>query len=113
MSHQAGRPRSGRGVEVERGAGVVARRNHLHRRDVQECGEEDLRQGRLARRPFGPFQLQPGKATPGMPSIYMRADKIDEKALKALIRAAVALNRSVRPGAGPSPWAPTPSCVLT
>ena len=30
-SHQAGRPRSGRGVEVERGSGVVARRNHLHR----------------------------------------------------------------------------------
>ncbi len=30
-AHQAGRPRSGRGVEVERGSGVVARRNDLHR----------------------------------------------------------------------------------
>jgi hypothetical protein len=29
-SHQRGRPRSGRGVEVEKGSGVVARRNHLH-----------------------------------------------------------------------------------
>ena len=30
-SHQAGRPRGCRGVEVERGPGVVARRNNLHR----------------------------------------------------------------------------------
>jgi hypothetical protein len=29
-SHQAGRPPCGRGVEVERGSGVGARRNHLH-----------------------------------------------------------------------------------
>src|SRR5580692_2800391 len=42
-AHQKGGPRSGRGVEVERGSGVVAWRNHLHRRDVQECREDDLR----------------------------------------------------------------------
>ena len=29
-------PEVGRGMEVERGSGMVARRNHLHRRDVQE-----------------------------------------------------------------------------
>src|SRR5438105_2931 len=41
---QGGRSRSGRGVEVERGSGVVARRIDLHRRDLQEHCEDDLRQ---------------------------------------------------------------------
>ena len=31
---QASRPRSGRRVEVERGSGLVARRNHMYRRDL-------------------------------------------------------------------------------
>jgi hypothetical protein len=34
-AHQGSRPRGGRGVEVARGSGVVARRDRLHRRDVQ------------------------------------------------------------------------------
>ena len=40
---QGSRSRSRRGVEVERSSGVVARRNHLYRRDVQEWREDDLR----------------------------------------------------------------------
>jgi hypothetical protein len=54
-SHQAARSRRGRGVEVERGSGVDARRNHLDRGDVQECGEDDLCQGRLLEDPSGLF----------------------------------------------------------
>ena len=38
-----------------RGSGVVARRDHLYRGDVQECGEEDLRRGRFAPGPLGLF----------------------------------------------------------
>ena len=43
--HQASRPRCGRGVEVERGSGVVSRRIDLHRRDLQERREDDIFQG--------------------------------------------------------------------
>ena len=39
---QASRPRGGRGVEVERGSGVVSRRIDLHRRDLQERCEDDI-----------------------------------------------------------------------
>src|SRR5678815_2412885 len=53
------RPRSGRGVEVEY-PGVVSRRIDLHRRDLQERREDDLRQGRLTQGPLAPLQLQPG-----------------------------------------------------
>src|SRR5437870_11255639 len=42
---QASRPRGSRGVEVERGSGVVSRRIDLHLRDVQERREDDLFQG--------------------------------------------------------------------
>src|SRR5438128_12596116 len=42
---QASRPRGGRGVEVERGSGVVSRRIDLHRRDVQERRGADLCEG--------------------------------------------------------------------
>src|SRR5262249_28187060 len=65
-SHQRGRPRSGRGGEMEkaierdaRGSGMGARWHHLHRRDVQGRREADLRQGRLAQGPVTPLQLQP------------------------------------------------------
>jgi len=48
--NQTGRPRSGRGVEVEkafssRGSGVVSPRSDLHRRDVQERRETYILQG--------------------------------------------------------------------
>src|SRR3989454_7276272 len=55
---QGGRPRSGRGVEVERDSSLVAQRADLHRRDVQECREDDLRQGSLPEGPFKPLQFQ-------------------------------------------------------
>src|SRR3984893_13287121 len=57
---QASRSRGGRGVEVERGSGVVSRRIDLHRRDLQERREDDLRQrgGSEGEGSFGPLQLQ-------------------------------------------------------
>src|SRR5262249_55510544 len=55
---QGSRSRSGRGVEVERGSGVVARRVDLHRRDLQERREDDLRQGGSAEGSLAPLQLQ-------------------------------------------------------
>src|SRR5262245_36870546 len=57
--NQASRSRSRRGVEVERGSGVVARRIDLHRRDLQERREDDFRQRGGSERSFTPFQLQP------------------------------------------------------
>src|SRR5262245_62667341 len=56
---QASRSRSRRGVEVERGSGVVARRIDLHRRDLQERGEDDLRQRGGSEGSLAPLQLQP------------------------------------------------------
>src|SRR5438105_1210564 len=60
---QGSRSRSRRGVEVEkafqsRRSGVVARRNDLHRRDLQERREDDLRQRGGSEGSFGPLQLQ-------------------------------------------------------
>src|ERR1043166_9507593 len=55
---QGSRSRSRRGVEVERGSGVVTRRLDLHRRDLQERREDDLRQRGGAEGSFGPLQLQ-------------------------------------------------------
>src|SRR4029077_10498442 len=56
---QASRPRGRRGVEVERGSGVVSRRIDLHRRDLQERREDDLLQGGCARGPSRPLQREP------------------------------------------------------
>src|SRR4030095_11494338 len=55
---QGSRSRCRRGVEVERGAGLVARRLDLHRRDLQERREDDLRQRGRSEGSFGPLQLQ-------------------------------------------------------
>ena len=62
---QAGRPRDDRGAEMEEavewdggGPGLVAQRDRLHRRDVQERREDDLRQGSVAEGPFRPLQFQ-------------------------------------------------------
>src|SRR5215469_12886067 len=54
---QGSRSRSRRGVEMERGSGVVSRRNDLHRRDLQEHREDDLRQRRGFEGSFAPLQL--------------------------------------------------------
>src|SRR5215472_1069969 len=56
--NQGSRSRSRRGVEVERGSGVGARRNYLHRRDLQEHREDDLREGGGSAGSLGPLQLQ-------------------------------------------------------
>ena len=88
-------------VELDAGgSGVGARRNHLHRRDVQERREADLRQGRLAQGSFGLFNASLEGNVRRAIDIH-EGDKIDEKALKALIRAAVALNISLRATARP------------
>ena len=57
--------------------------------------EADLRQGRLAGGPSGLFNSSlEGNMRRAID--FHEGDKIDEKALKALIRAAVALNTSVQ-----------------
>ena len=78
-----------------RGSRVVSRRDHLHRRDLQERGEDDVRQGRVAGRPFGPVQLKPGRQHQARHRLR-EGEEIDEEALEALVRAAVALNTSRR-----------------
>src|SRR3954453_11678785 len=46
-------------MEVARRSRVGARRHHLHRRDLQGRGEDDLCQGRGAGGSRGPVQLKP------------------------------------------------------
>ena len=78
---------------MERRSGVVPRRNHLHRRDLQERREDDLRQGRSLEDPSGLFNSSlDGNARRAID--FHEGDKINEKALKALVRAAVTLNKS-------------------
>src|SRR5688572_10735722 len=56
---QGSRSRSHRGVEVERGSGVVARRIDLHGRDLQERREDDFRQRGGSEGSLGSLQLEP------------------------------------------------------
>jgi hypothetical protein len=74
-------------MEVERRSGVVARRNPLHRRDLQEDREDDLLQG------SGLFNSSLDGNTRRAIDFH-EGEKFDEKALKTLVRAAVALNES-------------------
>ncbi len=60
---KAADPERGRGMEVER-SGLVAPRADLHRRDLQEGREDDLREGRLAAGPFRPVQFQSRRQCP-------------------------------------------------
>ena len=70
-------------------AGVVVRRPDLHRRGLQERGQDDLRQ----RDPSGLFNSSlEGNTRRAID--FREGEKIDEVALKALVRAAVALNKS-------------------
>ena len=63
----------------------------LHRRDLQERREDDLRQGRLFADPSGLFNSSlEGNTRRAID--FREGDEVDEEALKALIRAAVALN---------------------
>ena len=72
---------------------VVARRDHLHRRALQECREADLRQRRVSEGPGRSLQLGPRRKGAGAIDIRQGED-IDEAAFKALVRQAVALNTS-------------------
>ncbi len=78
-------------LESSGDSGLVAWRDHLHRRDVQECREDDFCQGRIAARPGGLFNSKLEGNTQRAIDFH-EGDKIDETALKALIRAAVSLN---------------------
>ena len=83
-----------------RGSGVGARRNHLHRRDVQAVVKMTFAKGAALDDPSGLFNSSlEGNLRRAID--FHEGAKIDEKALKALIRAAVALNTSVRATARP------------
>jgi len=90
---QASRPRCGRGVEVERCSGVVSRRIDLHRRDIQERRENDIFQGAALEDPSGLFNSRLDGNTRRAIDFH-EDDKVDEEALKGLIRAAVTVNAS-------------------
>ena len=76
-------------------ARVVARRDHLHGRDVQERRQDDVREGRLARDPAGLFNSSlEGNVRRAID--IREGEEIDEKALEELIRDAVALNTGQR-----------------
>ena len=76
---------------------MVSRRIDLHRRDVQERCEDDLFQGGRVEDPSGLFNSSLDGNTRRAIDFH-EGEKIDEKALKALIRAAVTLNASAPPG---------------
>ncbi len=78
---------------MERDSSLVAQRADLHRRDIQEHREDDLRQGSFLKDSSGLFNSSLEGNT--RRAIYFHeGNKVHEKSLKALIRAAVALNMS-------------------
>ena len=80
-------------------SGVVSRRIDLHRRDLQARREDDLCEGAALEDPSGLFNSSLDGNTRRAIDFH-EGEKIDEKALKALIRAAVTLNASA-PAADP------------
>ena len=77
-----------------------ARRHHLHRRDVQGVVKLTFAKGASLEDPSDLFNSSlEGNVRRDID--FHEGDKIDEKALKALILAAVAMNISVRATAGP------------
>jgi len=80
-------------MEVAGDAGLVAPRVDLYRRDVQEGGEDDLCQGASLAGPAGLFNASlEGNVRRAID--FFEGDEVDEKALKALIRAAGDLNKA-------------------
>jgi hypothetical protein len=71
---------------------VVAQRADLHRRDLQEGREDDLRQGSVVAGPFKPFTSSPDGNV--RRAIDVPKWHPGREGSKALIRAAVALNKS-------------------
>ncbi len=88
-------------VERDAGrAGVGARRHHLHRRDLQGLVKLTFANGAALEDPAGLFNSSlEGNVRRAID--IREGDKIDEKALKALIRAAVVLNTAKRAAARP------------
>ena len=84
---------SRRGVELASLSDVVTRRNHLHRRDCARASEDDLRQGGVLKDPSGLFNSSLERNTRRAIDFH-EGEKINKQALKALLRAAVALNES-------------------
>ena len=76
---------------MARCSGVVSRRADLHRRDVQERREADVRQGRRWTIPSELFNSSLEGNTRRAIDIH-EGEQLDEDAFKALIRAAAALN---------------------
>ena len=74
---------------------MVARRDHLHRRDVQDVVKMTFAKGAAMEDPSRLFNSSLEGGTRRAIDFH-EGDKIDEKALTALIRAAVALNTSAR-----------------
>ena len=81
----------GEALEPGRRPDVVARRDHLHRRDLQGRGEAHLRQRRVAGRPDRALQLEPRGQHRRAIDIH-EGEKLDARAFKALVRAAVDFN---------------------
>ena len=73
------------------GPGLVARRDHLHRGDVHEGREAHVRQGRQLPDPSGLFNSSLEGNTRRAIDIH-EGEKVDARAFKALVKAAVALN---------------------
>ena len=82
---------------MERGSGVVARRIDLDRRDLQERREDDLRQGGGSEGSSGLFNSSLDGNTRRAIDFH-EGEKINEKALKTLVRGAVTLNKSKAKG---------------
>jgi hypothetical protein len=88
---RAADPDGGRGGEVGPHAGRGRATGSSPRRDLQGRGETHLRQGRVAADPAGLFNSSLDGNTRRAIDIR-RGDKVDEKALQALVRAAIELN---------------------
>ena len=78
---------------MARGSGVVPRRDDLHRRDLQDVVKMTFAKGASLEDPSGLFNSSLDGNTRRAIDFH-EGEKIDEKALKALVRAAVALNES-------------------
>lgn len=77
---------------MARRSGVGTQRHHLHRRNLQGSREIDFRQGRGAAGPSHLFNSSLEGNTRRAIDIH-EGDKIDDKALQALVRAAVDCNQ--------------------
>ena len=80
-------------MEVARRPGVVPRRDDLHRRELQERGQGDLRQGGQLDDPSKLFNASLDGNVRRAIDLH-EGDTLNGSAFKALVRGAVALNRS-------------------